>query len=255
MTWPTPDTIAVRAYMERPNSKPIAQKKPPVRLDEPSGRVLIFDTETRTDPSQSLRVGFYQVRDGVELVDEGAFFDPEALDRDERAELEAYCVERKLEVLTVNAFNEDVFLKIGYNFSGTIVGFNLPFDISRIAISHGAARGTMRGGFSFELTRNTRRPRVRIKQLSARASLIDFARPGINETARSSRKRGQFTPSHRGYFTDVKTLAAALTSRSFSLEALCDFLGVPTLKKTSTEHGGPLSDAYLDYAREDVQTT
>jgi len=255
MTFPTPSTIAVRAYTQKPGSKPIALKSPPPGLSVPSDWTLIFDTETTIDPAQALRVGFYQLRRGNDLVEEGGFFDPEALNRDERADLEAYCVERGLEVRPLHSFNEEVLLKYGYDLGGTIVGFNLPFDISRIAISHGAARGTMRGGFSFELTRNTRRPRVRVKHLSARASLIDFARPGINETARSGRKRRQITPAHRGYFIDVKTLAAALTSRSFNLESLSEFLGVPTRKHTSEKHGGPLTEDYLNYARGDVQST
>ena len=208
------NTIAVRAYTEKPDTKPVAQKTPPPGIAEPSEWTLVFDTETRTDPSQALRVGFYQVRRGEGLAEEGAFFDAEVLDRDERADLEAYCLEKGLSLRTVQDFNEAVFLGIGYDANGTVVGFNLPFDISRIAVAHGPARRTMRGGFSFELTKDTRRPRVRIKHLSARASLIDFARPGKNETARSSRKRDQETPAHRGYFCDVKTLAAALTSLS-----------------------------------------
>lgn len=255
MTVPSPNKIAVRAYTEKPDAKPVAQKTPPPGIAEPSEWTLVFDTETRTDPSQALRVGFYQVRRSDDLAEEGAFFDPEVLDRNERADLEAYCLEKGLELRTVQDFNEAVFLRVGYDANGTVVGLNLPFDISRIAVAHGAARRTMRGGFSFELTKDTRRPRVRIKRLSARASLIDFARPGKNETARSSRKRDQETPAHRGYFCDVKTLAAALTSRSLSLEGLCAFLDVATRKQASEDHGGPLTDEYLDYARGDVQST
>lgn len=255
MTFPSPNTIAVRAYTEKPNTKPVAQKTPPPGIAEPSEWTLVFDTETRTDPSQALRVGFYQVRRGNELAEEGAFFEPEVLDRDERADLEAYCLEKGFELRTVQDFNEAVILRVGYDANGTVVGLNLPFDMSRIAVAHGAARRTMRGGFSFELTKDTRRPRVRIKHLSARASLIDFARPGKNETARSSRKRDQETPAHRGYFCDVKTLAAALTSRSLSLEGMCAFLGVTTRKHASEDHGGPLTVDYLDYARGDVQST
>ena len=45
----------------------------------------------------------------------------------------------------------------------------------------------------------------------------------------------------RGYFVDVKTLAAALTSKSHSLASLSDLLKVPTPKKESDEHGGALT--------------
>ena len=41
-----------------------------------------------------------------------------------------------------------------YDLRASIVGFNLPFDISRLAIKHGSARGkAMRGGFTFKLSR------------------------------------------------------------------------------------------------------
>ena len=63
------------------------------------------------------------------------------------------------------------------------------------------------------------------------------------------------TGPDRGYFVDVKTLAAALTSKSHSLASLSDLLKVPTPKKESDEHGGPLTPDYVRYGLRDVQTT
>jgi hypothetical protein len=51
----------------------------------------------------------------------------------------------------------------------------------------------------------------------------------------------------------VKTVAAALFSRSFSLASLADFLKTQTRKASTDQHGGPLSHDYLDYAVQDVQ--
>jgi hypothetical protein len=45
----------------------------------------------------------------------------------------------------------------------------------------------------------------------------------------------------RGYLVDVRTLAAALTSKSHSLASLSGLLKVPTPKKESDEHGGALT--------------
>jgi hypothetical protein len=59
----------------------------------------------------------------------------------------------------------------------------------------------------------------------------------------------------RGYFVDVKTLAAALTSKSHSLASLSDLLKVPTPKEESDEHGGTLTPEYVRYGLRDVQTT
>ncbi|MDQ7076642.1 MAG: hypothetical protein Q9M45_02160 [Robiginitomaculum sp.] len=92
------------------------------------------------------------------MHDEGAFYDPDTLEPGELEVLQAYCDEHGLTCLTVWQFREDVLLNYGYDKGGTIVGFNLPFDISRIAIRHGVARLALRGGFSFKVSENRERP-------------------------------------------------------------------------------------------------
>ena len=255
MSLSTPETIALRAYTEKPNAKPVSKRNRRKGLDEASPWVLIFDTETRIDPSQALRVGFYQLRYDGELIKEGAFYDADVLDADDQSVLKEYCSERDLGLLKVGAFNEQVFLEYGYAHNAVIVGMNLGFDLSRIAIHHGPARGSMRGGFSFQFSKSRHQPRVQVKHLSRKASLIQFSAPWREETPRGMRKHGLKTPRHSGFFTDVKTLAASILSHSHSLESLCDALGVATLKKAIEEHGGPLTPEYLNYAREDVQAT
>jgi hypothetical protein len=42
----------------------------------PSEYVLVFDTETATNPSQRLRFGCYQFRKADTLIEAGVFFDP-----------------------------------------------------------------------------------------------------------------------------------------------------------------------------------
>ena len=56
---------------------------------------------------------------------------------------------------TVDEFVDEVLYGRAYDLRASIVGFNLPFDISRLAIGHGSARGkAMRGGFTFKLSRD-----------------------------------------------------------------------------------------------------
>jgi len=255
MTYASPETIALRGYTEKPGQKPIGAKPASFGLDKPLGPTLIFDCETTTDSAQTLRFGFYQVRQGQDLDEEGIFYNRDTLTNAELIILSAYAKRHALKLRTVEAFNVEVFLEVGYALGGAVVGFNLPFDISRIALDYGAARDKMRGGFSFLLSMNPTHARVRIKHLNARASLIEFARPGIQETGRGSRKRGQKIPRHRGYFIDLKALSATLTSRSFSLASLAEYLRVPTQKLETDEHGAALGDTYLEYARADVQCT
>jgi len=246
-------SIAVRAYSERPDRTPLGLRPPSAGIGA-SEWTLVFDCETTIDAAQRLRFGSFQVRRGAVLEREGGFFDLQSLTQAEQALLRAFTREHGIELLTVAQFRTDVFLKYGYRRHATIVGFNLPFDISRIAVSHGSARGEMRGGFSFDLTGKDDDPRVRVKHLSPRAALTDFGIPGDQATPRAGRKRGRRVPAYRGRFVDIKTLAAALLSQRFSLQTLAAHLGTETRKHETKEHGR-MTKAYLEYARADVQVT
>jgi len=245
--------IAVRAYSERPNRKPLGSRPPSDNI-EASEWTLVLDCETTTDACQRLKFGFFQVRRGEVLEREGAFFDSKALTRIEEALLREFTKHSGLELMTVAQFRTTVFLKYGDARHATVVGFNLPFDIARIALRHSAARREMRGGFSFDMSGQGDDPRVRIKHLNPRASLIDLAVPGDQQTTRGWRKRGGRASAYRGHFVDIKTLASALLSRRYSLQALAADLRTHTQKHETDEHG-KVTKAYLNYARADVQVT
>jgi hypothetical protein len=245
--------IAIRVYTERPDHKPLGSRSPSTGI-EASKWTLVFDGETTYDAVQQLKFGFYQVRDGQELEREGIFFDARAITPLEGRVLQDYCQSHGLALITVKKFRTEVLSKYGYKRHATIVGFNLPFDISRIAVGHGSARREMRGGFSFDITGISEDPRVRVKHLSSRAALIDFGIPGQEETLRSWRKAGKRNPAYRGHFVDIKTLGSALLSGRFSLKTLAAELHTPTQKLETDEHG-KITKAYLNYARADVQVT
>jgi hypothetical protein len=252
-----PDEIAVRAYTERPRASASAQGRGRRRQgnDQPSRWALVFDCETTTDAAQRLRFGAYQVRKGEDLHEVGLFFDPGALSADEVALVRAHAETNALACRDMRDFVERVFYRYGYDRRGAIIGFNLPFDVSRLAIGHSPARQSMRGGFTFKLSRFKSSAAVRVKHLSRRASLFDFAAAGRQETTEASRKRGVRTPTKRGFFIDVSTLASALYSEGFTLARLCERLKVETPKGDPIEHGTTLTDHYIAYARTDVQAT
>ena len=245
--------IAIRAYSENPERDPVGLQPPSAEIDA-SPWTLVFDCETTIDPRQRLKFGFYQIRNGKSLHQEGIFYDPAAITTVDETQLRLYAQLRNLKLITIAVFRSQVFLKYGYKLGGTIVGFNLPFDLSRIAINHGPSRRSMRGGFSFEITRNIDDPRVRVKHLNPKAALIDFARPDNQANGRGMRNRGLKVPAFRGHFVDLKTAAAALLSRRGSLDSLASHLVTPTQKHKTDEHGS-LTGAYLDYGRADVQVT
>ena len=241
--------IALRAYAEAPKARKLR------RGIGASDWTLTFDCETRTDAGQGLRFGSYQFRKGNELKEAGLFYDPAGISAAEVTTLRAFAKRQNLFVRSHDEFVDEVLFLRSYNLRARLVGFNLPFDISRLAISHGPARGAMYGGFTFTLSHQKIWPHIRVKHLSRRCALIDFAAPYRQRDSRGQRNRGDETPVRRGYFVDVNTLAASLLSQSFTLGSLSRFLKVPHPKLEFDEHGGPVSDAMLIYAVRDVQTT
>src|SRR5271166_4770057 len=79
----------------------------------------------------------------------------------------------RIRLLTRTEFVDEVFYGSAYAVGAQIVGFNLPFDLSRLAIRHASARRGMRGGFSLTLSEEW--PPVAVKHLSQRSALIRFA--------------------------------------------------------------------------------
>jgi hypothetical protein len=255
--------IAIRAFAGPRFSQPTAEKPKSRRTLAPaSDWTLIFDTETTTDPGQALRFGTYQFRRREELDEAGIFYDPAGVTQSELERLADYAEAHGLELRTREAFVDEVFFARAFALRATIVGFNLPFDISRLAIQHGTARtpidaenATMRGAFTFRLSEQKIYPNIRIKHLSRRSALISFAATMQQRASRGQRKRGLPTPVRRGHFIDVKTLAGALFARSFSLASLCRFLKVEHPKLDFEDFAAPISDAMIRYAVGDVQAT
>jgi hypothetical protein len=251
-------TIAVRAYATP--VKPTKKNAPGGGLKKPSRWTLVFDTETTVDHAQTLRLGVYHLYEARALREKGIFFDPNPrsdtiLKSVDIALIKAYAEEKGFLIRTTPEFVDKLFYRYGYHYGGSIVCFNAPFDFSRVALESDSARGDkMRGGFTFKLRPEKANPNVRVKHLSARASLIDFAAPPKARAGRSSRKRKQKTAARRGYFVDVKTLAATLTGASHSLETLAEHLGIQA-KLNVKRHGGSIKRKYFDYAVRDVEVT
>jgi hypothetical protein len=261
---PAPDItdhlpIALRAFagpqfteLQEPRTAPPRRKRSKVPA---SPWTLVFDTETTTDAGQALRFGTYQVRRAGELFGNGIFYEPSTITAAELTTLRACAESAGLALLTRDEFAERIFYGIGYACRATIVGFNLPFDISRIAIRHGSARNEMRGGFSFALSDNPYQPHVRVRHISQRSAFIRFAGLPKQTDSRSQRRRGEKTPFRAGHFVDVKTLAGSIFARSFSLAGLCKLLNVTNPKLDFDEFDGPITTDMVRYAVRDVQAT
>ncbi len=264
MTDKLPMMIAVRGYAvpvdtkRKPTEDSAAKPERKIRkaLPAPANVTVIFDTETTTDQAQNLRFGTYQVRKGTKRQEHGIFYEPGNVTADELALLRSYTAERRLSLRTREDFVREVLYVYGYDHGGLILGFNLPFDLSRLATRISTSHGKdMRGGFSLELLSEKWRPNILVKHLNSRAAFIRFAAAPGPVDGRGMRNKGFKTRAKTGYFQDVKTVAAATLGRSHSLASLANHLQTPHRKLDTDEHGGALTADYLDYAVTDTQVT
>lgn len=225
----------------------------------------MFDTETTTDSRLSLNFGAYQF---CEVGSGGAFhfleeglFHADDLDAIQLGVLHKYVRSKnrkrasvqspKLKLYSRDAFVEEV-LHVAIQAGAAICAFNLPFDLSRIAIEYRVAHGAGKRGWSFIVSRywdkekgkwlpNTFRPRVQLKPKDSKAAFVRLAGGDKNQPFRSGR------------FLDLKTLAWALRNRSFSLKSACAEWRVPG--KLDHEPTGRVTREEIDYCRQDVNAS
>lgn len=127
-----------------------------------------------------------------------------------------------LELMSKKAFVEEIVFNECADFDGTCIGFNLPFDLTRLAIGYGPAKGGKRNnafhkGFSLKLSKSEFRPRVKLKTLGAQDSLIQFAGTKQPPTKRQRKVKAE---RPKGFFAGVKSMAGALLAQCHSLERL-----------------------------------
>lgn len=298
-TWPLPSTWAagsarplpaiVRAHLvearqeqESVQAAVMRREGRPQQDQNWPDLVLAFDTETTTDEFASLRFGTYIVEwfnpllREIERFDAG-FFAGESLSKAERQFMEAYCKAHGLTCMTRREWLDKVFFVYGYYAYGAVVGFNLPFDLSRIATRAGIIRlpeptekypkpnyivEQFAGGTYLVLNEREKkdepgqwrerayRPSVWIKPINPRASMYRW---GFFKNWRE--KSDKF---YAGHFLNLRTLGLALSKdeeKNGDLRSFGKRFGAQVLKTENREHSGPLAEAYLDYAMNDAEAT
>ena len=207
---------------------------------------LVFDTETTTDFRQDLRFGIARVYAFGNLTRTVVFHDQ--VTETERERICQWAKARAADAMDREAFVKNVFLPLALDQRAVVVGFNLPFDLSRLAADFAPKRNvrateawTLRlvpkedPAFAFT-------PGIRIQHVDARKSFISF-------TGRKGKRL-----DYRGAFVDLKTLTAALTGAGHSLKSAGEALGC-SLKKTEADYRGKVTAEYLDYCLNDVSLT
>ena len=236
-----PFKIALRAYVPREPKEASLSSCPAYSTDD---AVLVLDAETTTDAYQNLLFGSCGIWI-VGLLYRFIIFYDESLSRSQVKTLERFGGDilegAQIEVTTTKEFVKSVFYPWAYNAKALLVGFNLPFDLSRLAESYGKARDKFKNGFSFKLSENKFHPRIRIKSLDSTKSFTEFER--LTKTL-----------NYRGRFLDLRTLAFAMTNEKMTLEIACEHFDSPTKKHQVINHGKITPD-YIRYNVNDTLAT
>ena len=270
-----PVSIAVRVYPVLPDTprRPRSSRRPPPR----PGGWLVFDTETRVDVTQRLTFGSCRfledgrcLRESLLVADDASASERDVLTRYASAHLADVGMDGRpqLELLSRGEFLAR-FFQLAYKARVLVVGFNLPFDLSRLAYQVTTARKGFAGGFSLRLwsypgqgtrhRRNRYRPDIGVKHIDSKRALIGFTKrldPDREDLIPEDSVTGDPDKSYifRGHFLDLRTLAFALTDRGHSLESACQAFGVEHPKQPTARHG-LVTPGYIDYNRRDVLAT
>ena len=228
--------------------------------------MLVLDTETRTDPSQALTFGSYRVyRSTGRLVQEGLIH-ADGLPAADRQTLDGYVRDHpddrggRLRLMSRAEFVTRILWPIGYEARALIVGYNLPFDLSRLAYDWRPAR---HGGITQLLWESVTkdgaivehlwRPGIRILALDPKRQFIEFTGPAKVDEVNKVEVGGELV-YYRGRFLDLHTLSYALTDRNLPLDGAAAAFGLGG-RKAAVETHGLVTEGYIDYNRQDVRLT
>lgn len=249
-----PKTIELRVHTEiRGRKKRVRKKELQAKTPKWPYRALVFDCETTVDERQSLTFGcFHYCRlkaDGYEAVLEGLFH-ADDLDANGIARLQEYAAAHGLHCLSRSEFMKIVFWR-SIRAEALIVGFNLPFDLSRLAC---ASCWTPRRGGAWSLTMSQYthhrtglpaedkfKPRIIIEPKDGKGAFFRLTR---------STDPNPYPPLR---CLDLRTLLWALHGESYDLDSACKAFGLEG--KLSHTPTGLVTIIEIDYNRQDVRST
>ena len=183
-----------------------------------NGMVMTLNVETTNSQDQKLMFGSAAVWINDNLYRICLFYD-ETLDerkiqlvKEFGEKLQQQKEDCIVTVLPKTEFVTRVFYPYVYEARAKLVGFDLPYQISRLATSWGRAR-KVQDAFSMKLVKdNPRLPAIRIKSIDSNAATIQFVTP---LRKKSEKKSIPVSKVYRGCFVDLKTLAYVTTNNSF----------------------------------------
>lgn len=235
--------IAVRAYNRLRNERTRHSGNYPRCHDALDySRILALDCETRVSESQALVSGSAVIMRGEIVEQLYLFYNPAEVTDDEFKILQGYCAEDPtIKLCTLKDFVEKVFYPTVYRDKVPCIGFSLCFDLSRLALDFGYAKGWMRGGFTLKLSEDDKWPAIRVKHMDASESRIQFS--------------GTQYDTFKGFFIDCQNISMMfLDDKHVSLKKACEHYNKKHQKLEVSEHGKITKD-YITYNIEDTLAT
>ncbi len=207
--------------------------------------VFVLDTETTEDEYQNLLFGTCGIWVSGYIHKFIIFYDRnltkpniETLSKFARTEtIEG----THIDVMPVDAFITIVLYPWILGAQAICVGFNLAFDLSRLAVRCGYGRGKWKNGFTFELTNDPKFPRLRIRSLDSVRSFFALA-----PTKYSGRVKG--------HFLDLRALGFALTDQKLTLAKACELFDTAH-KKSKVDAHEKITPRYVGYNVNDTLAT
>lgn len=232
--------MALRAYIRgRSREQPRDTNR---QLERPA---MVIDTETTEDEFLNLLFGSCGIWVSGYLH-RLILFHPQDLPKKDIDKLakhaQTHKVEGKnIEVMSAPEFVDKVFFPWIVQNEAICVGFNLKFDLSRLAVRYGYGRRKWKNGFTFWLTEDQRHPRLRIRALDSVRSFFT-----LQPTKYSGKVNGRFL--------DLRALGFALTNEKLTLKRACELFGTQRRKREVKQHGA-VTPSYIDYNINDTLAT
>jgi hypothetical protein len=272
---------------------PTAIREALIRASGPwGGNVLTFDVETGTDTAQEGGAGAYALhgippkerfrlatngrltREALDKpIERGLFYWPERVGASEWVCLQQHASATGSRLMTVQQFVNDVFYPWAYWQGALVVGHNLPFDLSRLAVDWQAGRwkdgNRWASGFTLHLcdcerpTNRNGKPLpcfdhqpIRIRHISRRVNFIQFQHNRVPSKMKDGRRAPPRSLHEDGYFVDTLTLGCGLREprKGASQEGLSDVFGT-SYQKPPHDFKGPITPELLTYLQADVSAT
>jgi DNA polymerase type B, organellar and viral len=237
--------------------------------------ILLFDTECRTTVDQSLTFGVWRrckLVDRVYVVIEEGVFYSDDLPANEVNILKKYIETAIPDVRSFpprfplyprTKFMKKVFWRALKRDGAMIAGFNLGFDLTRLALEW---RPGDKGEWSLIFEKysdgneNVNYPRILITPIDSKKQIIKLWKP-------CTKKLKGRVPAHQWkdggrkiHFLDLRTLLWAQYNKSYSLRSASDdkrgpFRGQNLPQKGNHDPTGEVTPEEIDYCRQDVRCT